>query len=276
MTAAPSFIALAEKAAAAQRLREEKWGDAITSTPPAMCPQHPGQPLAKDIPRSAFESERQRRVVIVCEPCPMCAENDRRRRQRDRLLARGIPPRSIDVTLETWDPAWEPEHAEARGAAWKAVNDWCQRRPHPFLIILGQRGGTGKTALGVAALRWFGADIRCVEFREWIDGLVSTPVDDRFPRLDSLRKCGGVMIDDFGNRHGGARDEHGGGSFERDCVATVLNYRFEKSLPTVITTNLTPEAFAGRLDDRTVDRIKAGRLVIRADEWPSRRAAEAI
>jgi len=59
-------------------------------------------------------------------------------------------------------------------------------------------------------------------------------------------------------------------------MGSVLNFRFEHRLPTILTSNHDRVQFANKLDPRTVDRIGAGRLVIDASMWPSRRAADGI
>ncbi len=269
-------LSLAERARQAGERRAAQWGAVLTSAAQAMCSRHQGQALQMDLDRSLFESDRNGRVTIVCHPCPICAADEGKRKAERRFLARGIPPRSLHITLETWEADWEVTYATSRAAAWREVNEWTQRQQCPFLIILGSQGGTGKTALGVAALRAFGADIRCLEFRDWIGKLGALDFSDRQPALESVRDYRALMIDDVGNRHVGAKDDAGGNNFERDCLAAVLNWRFEKRLPTIMTSNLNGEQFAGRLDSRTVDRIRAGRVFIDATHWPSRRAAQGI
>jgi DNA replication protein DnaC len=251
------------------------WGRSIASAPVTMCQRHPGVPLTVDAERSALASERENRTTLVCHPCPDCQQIEAQRRLERRLIQRGIPPRSVCMTLADWDPYWEPTFSAERAEAWRAASDWTKQASMPFLLILGVAGGTGKTALGVAALRAFGSDIRCLEFRDWIDGLIGRPIEDRPAVLDGIRRYRALMIDDVGNRNIGERQD-GGNRMERDALATVLNFRFEHRLPTILTSNLTGDAFAAALDPRTVDRIRAGRVVIDASGWPSRRAAEGI
>lgn len=274
---AEAVLTLAERQREITTRRAAQWGPLIAQAPAAMCSTHPGQPLDVDVERSAFESARQRRVVIVCHECPACAADAVRARMTKRLIARGLPPRSVHITLETWNPDWEPKAAPARRAAWKAVDAWAKDRQIPFLVILGGKGGTGKTALGVAALKAVApSDVRCVEYRDLMADLLGMDADERGHRIRALRQYRALMIDDFGNRHIGAKDGAGGNAFERDVLASILHHRFEERLPTIVTSNLSPVEFAGRLDDRTVDRIRAGRVVVDAGAWPSRRAAVGI
>lgn len=274
---AEAVIALAERHRQVTARRTAEWGPSIEAAPPAMCPTHPGQALETDVERSAFESAKHRRVVIVCHKCPACAEDQVRQRITRQLLARGLPPRSVGITMGTWKTDWEPTRAQARAEAWRKADEWIKNRHNPFLIILGGRGGTGKTALGVAALKAVApSDLRCVEFRELMADLLGMDHDQQGRRIKALRQYSGLMIDDFGNRHIGTKDGFGGNSMERDAMASILNFRFEERLPTILTSNLSPTEFAGRLDDRTVDRIRAGRVFIDASDWPSRRAAEGI
>jgi DNA replication protein DnaC len=267
---------LVARVRAASEARAMKWEQPIHAAPACACPRHPDQMLSKDEERCAFQSERAGVLTIVHFPCPECVKDEQRARAERRLLARGIPPRSIHVTLKTWSPYWEPVFAPQRLQALSEVVRWCEDRPHPFLVILGHSGGTGKTALGVAALRSFGPDIRCLEFRDWMNRLTGLSLDERQRNLEDVRTYSALMIDDFGNRFIGARDNEDGNAWERDAMGTVLNYRFEHRLPTIITSNHDRIQFANKLDARTVDRISAGRLLIDASLWPSRRAAFAI
>lgn len=273
---ADRLLQFANRASKVQEMRLAQYGPAIEAAPSETCRLHAGVMLLVDLNKSAYESARARRAVVIHHPCPECVAAEHRQRQAQQLVARGIPPRSLTLTLETWDAAWEPTFAAERAAALSKVLKWTQFKECPFLVILGTRGGTGKTALGVAALRALGADIRALEFREWIGRLLAMDSEDRQGHFESVRRYAGLLIDDFGNRFIGGRDDLGGNAFERDAMASVINHRFEHRLPTIITSNLDAQAFAARLDDRTVDRIRAGRVVIDASKWPSRRAAEGI
>jgi len=195
-----------ERARAASEYRAIKWEQRIHRAPATHCTRHPEQGMAKDEERSAFQSERLGTLTIVHYQCPLCLRDEVRAKEERRLIARGIPPRSVKVTLETWETGWEPTAAPQRVQALAEVRDWCVRRPNPFLIILGHSGGTGKTALGVAALRSFGIDIRCLEFRDWMNRLTGLSLDERQRSLEDVRGYPALMIDDFGNRYVGKKD----------------------------------------------------------------------
>lgn len=268
------FKAAVSRLQARHQAAIELWTPQIEAAPLSRCAKHPID-LATDVEPSAVQSQKLGRLVIVPETCPLCREEADIRRAESKLLRAGIPPRQLPVRLSTWDASWEPTFAFQRADALSKVAGWVKDRPSPFMVILGARGGTGKTALGVAALRALSTDIRFVEYRDLIEGAMAMEFDERNAEISALRQMGALLIDDVGNRQIGAKDTAGGNAFERDIMAQILNARFERRLPTIITTNLDGRAFAGRLDDRTVDRIRAGRLVIDASKWPSKRAAEA-
>jgi len=267
------FLSAAKNVQAKRAAIIELWTPQIEAAPLARCPDHPCE-LPHDVELSAIQSQKAGRLAIVSGECPMCRERDAIRRAESRLLRQGIPPRQLHVRLSTWDANWEPTFAAQRAAALAAVAEWVKARPNPFLIILGARGGTGKTALGVAALRACSTDIRFVQFRDLMDQLLGMDFSLRPAEISSLRQVGALMIDDVGNRQTGAKDGAGGNAFERDVMGQLLEHRFESRLPTILTSNLDPMAFAGRLDDRTVSRIKPGRLLIEANDWPSKREAD--
>lgn len=257
--------------------RRRTWEEQIKSAPMAMCPVHPGTPLEIDIDASAFNSARTGRVTLTAVECPDCIKTRRAAKLGRFLTLRGIPARNLWVTMETWDPDWESTCAAERRKAWSKVHEWTKGSTSTFLIILGTAGGTGKTALAVAALKAVGqGDFRCLDYRDLVEELLALDREDRLRRLKGLRHYRALLVDDFGNRHQGSKDGAGGNQAERDIMATILNFRFEQRLPTILTTNLDPDTFAGRLDDRTVDRIRAGRVLINASMWPSRRAAKIL
>ena len=268
------FMSASTKVQAKRAAIIAHWTPQIEAAPLARCSKHPVD-LAHDIELSAIQSAKANRLTIVSAGCPLCQEEADIRRAESRLIRAGIPPRQIGVRLSTWDANWEPVFAPQRAAALGRVAEWVDRRPNPFLVILGARGGTGKTALGVAALRALSTDFRCIEYRDWFSATLAMEFDERFAEISLLRQVGALLIDDFGNRTTGGKDAAGGNLFERDIMGQILNHRFEQRLPTILTTNLDGRAFAGRLDDRTVDRIRAGRLVIDATDWPSKRQHDA-
>ena len=255
-----------------QRERLAEYGDAIRQAPRATCPQHPAQGLELDLEASTFQSARARKPVAVHRPCPLCQAQAEQAAEVRKLLARGFPERSAHMTLDTWDPAWEPTFAKERAAALESVRAWCTTRPNPFLVIMG-RAGAGKTALGVAACRAIPGVMRALDCRTWLNELLALEARPRQSRIDLAKAYTVLMLDDFGARSVGQRDAQGANPFERDTIGELIAHRYDKRLATIITSNLDGKAFAHRLDDATVSRIRGGRLLIDASKWPSRREA---
>lgn len=253
-----------------QRERLAEYGDAIRQAPRATCPQHPAQGLELDLEASTYQSARARRAVAVHHPCPLCERQADLVAQARRMVAKGVPEQCALMTMETWDPAWEPTAAAARAGALMAVRSWCQQQPHPFLVIMGPTG-VGKTALGVAAIRELAGDFRVLDYRKWLNELLALEARPRQARIDLAKRYGALLLDDFGGRSVGHRDAQGANPFERDTIGELIAYRHDKALPTIITSNLDGKAFAHRLDDAAVSRIRGGRTLINAAGWPSRR-----
>ena len=267
---------LAASARAAFERRMDRWGAAVVAYGERPCDQHPAAILKPDLERSIWESDRSGDLVIVLERCPLCLAALDERREENRLIARGVPMRCAKMTLGTWQPYWEASKADDRNKALTRVHAWTTReKREPFLIIAGAECGTGKTALAVAALRAFGRNIRCVDFAQLIEDLIAAKPDERPAMLQDLCGYDALLIDDFGARTVGSRDIDGGNAMERDAMSAICKFRYESNRPTIITSNLNPIDIAKSLDGRTVDRIRAGRVLIDTTGWPSRRAADA-
>lgn len=256
------------------RQRLDKFWIGISQAPPAFCPNHPDTQVDVDLELSVHLSTKIGQVTVSHKRCPKCADLDLRIAQARKLIARGVPERCALMTMETWDPDWEGLYAGARRAAKAAVASWVRDWPHPFLVILGKTG-VGKTALAVAAARRFEThELRVLDVRQWLNELLALDHRPRLARIRLAKDQGVLILDDFGARSVGARDSKGANPFEADTISEVICHRDDKRLPTIITSNLSPKQFAGRLDDKAVSRIRGGRTLIDASEWPSYREAD--
>ena len=138
------------------------------------------------------------------------------------------------------------------------------------LLVLSGSRGCGKTTAAAWWLLQRRAPARYVSTRppQFVDAAALT----RWPRYDDgrmreLELAAALVVDDLGMEYD---DKHG--AF-RSFVDGLVNARYAKELPTVITTNLPAADFKARYGERIADRIReAGRFVELAGESLRRRA----
>jgi len=131
----------------------------------------------------------------------------------------------------------------------------------PFVnrgVLLYGPPGTGKTHLAVATLRNViehkGLKGLFCDFRGLLIDLKSS-YENRTSSseiLDSVRKVPLLVLDDVGAERNT--------DWAKDILSEIINYRYTRSLPTIVTTNLrfddlTGETFVEKFDQRTESRL---------------------
>lgn len=121
--------------------------------------------------------------------------------------------------------------------------------------------GSGKTYLICAMLNELakkGVSITIVYYPELLRSLKEAFSSDFSNRIDKLKKCDILFLDDVGAEAvtNWSRDE---------ILGTILQYRMDSSLPTFFTSNLNIEELEGHLSDTKngVDKVKARRIIER-------------
>lgn len=230
--------------------------DAAPDTEP--CPNHPEVPLAKDFDATYSASHQAETFILKRALCPKCAAEARAEDERRFWQRRGVPPRVIDATLENFDTSGEKEASKL--VAVRKVGEWLKKR-QPFLMLIGSTG-TGKGHLAAAALRRIGDGTFITHPDLLTDLRASYTLHTTKELIEAWRDTAALVLDEFGLSPGGKDEE--------PLLYQVLAARYEKRLPTIITSNLTvPEVQSG-LGYRLLNRIREDYTLV-VMEWSSRR-----
>jgi DNA replication protein DnaC len=203
----------------------------------------------KNIPACStdFAAKCERRESPSC-PRQM-VELDRRQaaeEQRERFLRAKVPDRVRRALLENFYATPETN----------AVDEWLASRK--ALMLLAGPPGTGKSvAAGYALMRRGGVWAHVSEIAD-VYGL------DRAAVVARLKAARFLVLDDLGS------EQKSEGA--RDAVVSVLLVRFENEQATVMTSNLSPDAWKLYADERIRDRL-AGDGMVYGSSGPSRRRA---
>ncbi len=125
------------------------------------------------------------------------------------------------------------------------------------LLFFG-KPGIGKTHLSIAIIKAIitkkGLSARFCDFRNMLIDIKTTfgTSESTSKFLEDIMETPLLLLDDIG---AGRNTD-----WAKDILSTIVNYRYTKELPTIITTNLrfdisTSESFAVNFDDRTESRI---------------------
>ncbi len=170
-------------------------------------------------------------------PCPTCIQDAK----NHELKEFGVPENLIHATFENFTPDGETEAEQV-----SLVKEFCKKRTG-FLIMLGAYG-TGKTHLGVAALRSFNGGW-LVKQASLLRALRDTYNDKAaFDPIDRAQSARLFVLDDAGFS--------GGGNDELNMLHEILDYRHGERLPTIITSNLPFEKLSSVLGGRMGDRFR--------------------
>jgi DNA replication protein DnaC len=155
----------------------------------------------------------------------------------------------VPRTLRT--ASFDGDPTESLKAARQFVDDELERGG--VLMLLGQTG-TGKTYSALAACRTLGDHWSFWYFPAWCAAMLDP--DRRVGAREDAHAERLLVLDDFGAEYLKA-----GGLIET-FVDELVWTREGNRLPTIITTNLTPDTLRARITDRIVDRLNAwGRIV---------------
>ena len=144
-----------------------------------------------------------------------------------------------------------------RVGAWARMT-WAEQKVHS--MFLWGPVGTGKTTVAMFALSQFlksGHAARWVYWSEWITQVDALDFQEGNAEVLELTKVPVLLLDDLGSQD--RVDSRGDLAPEtnkrQDTVRTILNTRMTKGVPTIITTNLSPEQFGIVWGERVASRV---------------------
>lgn len=210
---------------------------------------------------------------LYCDDCSLALllEDEAGRQQQivEDLLTRAGGGRMTPWSLQTYPDDATGRRAKGIAAEWFSTLTFHDRdtddRRHASgsnLLLFGPVG-TGKTGLAwslVRALCEERVDAMLVPFRHYLREIRTairerTPVDDRPHRVSVL------ALDDLGAERPT--------DFAREELATLVEHRTERGLPTIVTSNYDPAELIGRLghDEPLIGRRIVSRLVQDATQF---------
>jgi DNA replication protein DnaC len=184
----------------------------------------------------------------------------------DRLRWAGVPGRYLTVSWDLdcpsllaglWDARPVVGGAVRRDLAWLAT--W-SRASVERMVVLSGPPGRGKTTYAAATFRRTVGARPQPRWARWPE-LVAEVADSWGDRdsgegavLRPYMRAGFLVVDDFGKEvtgDPGARVHE----WQRRVAFQLINRRYEGRLPTLLTTELSPEAMAERLDAAITSRL---------------------
>ena len=182
-----------------------------------------------------------------------------------------IPELLRDKTLANWTPNNAPPRI--------AVQNWALAKPWPtdrFFLVLSGPPGRGKTHLAAAAMKsvWAAHEVagRFVVVPELLRRIRATFDEETRTEtaeqvIAEMLECRLLCLDDLGAEKAS--------EWAAEQVFTIVNHRYTRQMPTIITTNIDAPNLA--VDDRVFSRIcsrETGVFVdIPGDKFPDRRLA---
>jgi DNA replication protein DnaC len=171
----------------------------------------------------------------------------------------GLGPEHLEQSFQSWDNEKQPNprHAATLAEAfgrWAAEQSGDVARWYPWLVVMGGTG-IGKTHLCRAAM-W-----RLARRNQWSTYITGPQLGDAVRDFDSdaprnikatMIEAHWLIIDDVGSAHDPTR-------YVAGIVQDVLNQRFDRRAPTLLTSNKVGEALKEHVDrddtGRTWDRL---------------------
>jgi DNA replication protein DnaC len=217
------------------------------------CETHPGQTckLSRELTRlcAGVNGDGSFSFTGHFSPCPLC--------ERERLLSQGVPPALVHCAFDNWRPRNDSERQHL-----ELVREFARVR-RGFLFLLGPVG-TGKSHLAVSIMRAFSSAlfVRQAQLlrqlrQHYHNDAVANPIA-------GAQGAGLLVLDELGVSSGG-RDE-------QPMLDEILAARYERRLPTVVTSNLAWNAIAAALGERLEDRLRESTFRVLVFEGGSHRA----
>lgn len=193
--------------------------------------------------------------------CPTCGDTGR---QPD---AKSIPcycrrGQEIEQHLER-EAAWEATcprrfrrftlESHPNRPAVEQVTDWlASGEPQGRAVVLYGSVGTGKTGLAIAALRELhlaGKRVRYGTVPDLLDGLRPKRDEQKYDEVSmhDLQRIRVLLMDDIGVEKAT--------EWQAETIYKIINGRYERELPTIVTTNVKLPDLRNRIGERAMSRL---------------------
>ena len=196
------------------------------------------------------------------QPCMCETGREVERREKAELAWHDslCPRRFRDYTLATHP------NAAAVASVWRWI---AEGQPHGQNLLLSGPVGTGKTGLAIAALRALHLDGQRVMYRTVPDALDAmrpnkTQVDPEL-KARELTRVGVLMLDDLGAEKAS--------EWVTEQLYLIINGRYERELPTIVTTNRTLPELRAMIGERNVSRLTEDAAMVPVGGRDLRRAS---
>jgi DNA replication protein DnaC len=195
-------------------------------------------------------------------PCPCKTKGE----AMENFL-KSVPRRFANAQLETFEWGWLPKAGAPAAAKLRTYMGLVEKTVHgAFALFIHGGVGTGKTHLAVgvgrALVEKHALSARFMPLSEHLAAMKSS-FDDPEKDVDDYPNVEILVLDDIGAARGT--------DWAREYFYNLVNWRYNRMLPTVITSNLSPDAVADALGEAAASRLAQDAVQIFAGKIDRRR-----